>query len=475
MAFRGPFPRFVPLIATLALAAPGAVAGSKDRRPVPPEEERAERREQIGEMYRKELRASAKAGRQALAHLLMERARESKDDPPARYVLLEQARRMAARGGHAWTARHALAAMAEAFDVDLLARSVETLRVAADRAGSERASAQCVDLALRLADRYADRNAYRDAKRCLSLVSDAARRLDRRGLRAAYHERRQRLNRTMARYRELEPVRAELEKRPGDPRANRLVGAFHAFYKGDWEKGLPLLARGDEKPLREAAETDLADRDDRSGWVNKGDAWYALAEGRSEPQASAMIARARYWYTRALPRLSGFTRKRVLERLKGGEDRRVGDLLFRPGAVAAYARRSFRDLAHAETVRSLADDWGGGGPPGAPGRHFRVRYRGWIQVDRPGRRVFRFDLQNGRARLSMGKGLVLEGRRGAEGAAHLHTGLNPFELVYWHHGGRARFRLLWRRPGAGGNGQPIRGRRLFHRPGEEKPIRRAGR
>ena len=50
---------------------------------------------------------------------------------------------------------------------------------------------------------------------------------------------------------------ADLEITPDDPHCNLHVGMYHCFLRGDWERGLPSLALGDDKQLQEVAEQEL--------------------------------------------------------------------------------------------------------------------------------------------------------------------------------------------------------------------------
>jgi hypothetical protein len=98
-------------------------------------------------------------------------------------------------------------------------------------------------------------------------------------------------------------ARATLKKNPDDPESNRIVGLFLCLTKKDWDKGLPLLAKGDAPALKKAAELDLEGKNQ----VAIGDAWNAIKGGQS---------RALYWYRKALPDLSGFKRARVAKLVK---------------------------------------------------------------------------------------------------------------------------------------------------------------
>ena len=98
---------------------------------------------------------------------------------------------------------------------------------------------------------------------------------------------------------------AKLKADPGDPDANAILGKHLCLTKGDWEKGLPLLARGGNAALKALAERDIQGAATAEAQVRLGDAWW-LARGRQ---------RAVSWYEKAILGLTGLERDRVAGRV----------------------------------------------------------------------------------------------------------------------------------------------------------------
>ena len=71
---------------------------------------------------------------------------------------------------------------------------------------------------------------------------------------------RQRLTEAGKDIEELREAQATLAKDPKDPQANLVVGRYLCFTKGDWKKGLPLLALGSDETLKGLAEQELEHR-----------------------------------------------------------------------------------------------------------------------------------------------------------------------------------------------------------------------
>jgi len=66
-----------------------------------------------------------------------------------------------------------------------------------------------------------------------------------------------------------------LAKKPDDPEANFTAGKYLCLVKGDWDKGLPLLAKGSDAKLKELAQKELAGPKDAAEQAAVGDGWWA--------------------------------------------------------------------------------------------------------------------------------------------------------------------------------------------------------
>ena len=88
---------------------------------------------------------------------------------------------------------------------------------------------------------------------------------------------------------------------------------------GDWEKGLPLLARGSDPELKEAAERDLSGTRLPESCLGLGDTWWRLADRESGRARDRVRRRAAQWYGRALTGLAGFNRSAAEARVREAE------------------------------------------------------------------------------------------------------------------------------------------------------------
>ena len=100
-----------------------------------------------------------------------------------------------------------------------------------------------------------------------------------------------------------------------DADANLAAGRWQCFVKGNWDKGIPLLAKGKDADLSAVAKQDLADPNDPKAQMDLGDAWWTLSEKEPAAGKAFMQARAWRWYNEALPKLTGLDKARVERRM----------------------------------------------------------------------------------------------------------------------------------------------------------------
>ena len=106
-----------------------------------------------------------------------------------------------------------------------------------------------------------------------------------------------------------------LEKTPGNPDANLVMGKYYCFAKNDWDKGMPMLALGNDEALKALAVQELQGAASSTEQATLGDGWWNQAENQDERTKKVMKARAGVWYAQALPGLSGLAKGKVEKRL----------------------------------------------------------------------------------------------------------------------------------------------------------------
>lgn len=108
---------------------------------------------------------------------------------------------------------------------------------------------------------------------------------------------------------------AVLKSSPTDASANLIVGKHLCFYKGDWERGLPMLALADEEQIRTAAIADLEQPKNADEQMLLADQWFKIGQGMPNRLKRNLWTRAESWYRKSASTLEGVDRARVQGRL----------------------------------------------------------------------------------------------------------------------------------------------------------------
>ena len=103
-----------------------------------------------------------------------------------------------------------------------------------------------------------------------------------------------------AAFQQFQEAQETLKSSPEDAAANLAVGKHLCFTKGQWQRGLPYLAKGDDKGLQRVAgmetPTPPTGGDDQ---VKLADAWWDLGQARHSPQREQLLLHAGWWYEKA--------------------------------------------------------------------------------------------------------------------------------------------------------------------------------
>jgi hypothetical protein len=300
----------------LVRAAPkDAPAAEVKRAPVPDEAGQAKALKLIQDLYKADYAKKKPQDLLELSAKLLQEAGETKDDPTARFVLLREARDLAAQAGSAPACLEAIDELAKEYDIDALAMKAEWL-AATSRAATATGSLPVADACLGLLDEALAADNYELALRLLGTAADAARKARSVQLSSKIEARRKEVQTFQKEFDEVKEARAKLRRTPDDPDANLAVGKYLCLIKGDWKKGVPLLAKGSDAALKEVAEKEADPPAEAEAQVRLGDGWWDLA-GKAMGRAKApMLARAVYWYEQAVPQLKGLAKARVEKRLQ---------------------------------------------------------------------------------------------------------------------------------------------------------------
>jgi hypothetical protein len=304
-----------------ASVAPGAAQKPAEAaaKVAPPDEKaQTKARDEIRRTFRDDYDAVATRPelRAKLARELRKLAVETKDDPVARYGLFCEARELALEAGDMTLYDEILTATAELYTIEVLDIRIGDLRQGAARRPRApnavqaliRASIDLVDDVV-AADRFDEATALAVAAREM-----AVRLRDNRRIKESTAVRKD-----IDFFRRLRAEADQAEKaladHPDDPQLNLVVGKYYCFGKRNWDRGLPLLAKGAQATLKTLAEAEKADPASAAQMLALGDQWYDAAKAVPPDIRRFVQARAAYWYQRALPELSGLTKTKIEQRL----------------------------------------------------------------------------------------------------------------------------------------------------------------
>jgi hypothetical protein len=263
-------------------------------------------------IYQKEFAAAKTAeAKMALAAKLDAQADDFKGDPVERYSLWRMAADEDCDAGDVSSAMAIAERIQAEFQGDVESIKSDFLAKAAGRAAStpENARNYC-ETAIKLAVAAVGRDDYEAALRYAKAAIGLARRVKDPQFTRELAIQERAIEHRKSLYANVEKALEALSAKPDDPAANLTVGDWRCFVKGEWEKGLPYLAKGSRTELAALARREMAKPADARERVTVADGWWALAEKERDFKA-LYRAHAVAWYEQAAPGLSGLERVRV--------------------------------------------------------------------------------------------------------------------------------------------------------------------
>jgi len=284
--------------------------------PVPAAAAQQRALEQIKEVFADEYQnATTATQKQALALALFNQAAKTEKDAAARFVLLRQSQELALAAGDIDAALKSLDETGKQFQIDLLAEKADVFKKAGRNATAS-AAGELVKIILPHIDEALAADRFDLARELLRVAISLARNKRDAALNRDLSQRTSKINEQEKQWDEAKKAAAKLRETPTDATSNHKLGRYRVFVKGDWETGLPLLAKGPFSPLRKAAQLDLAKPSEPALQVQLADAWWKLAEAAPPGEKPRLTERAKLWYERALPELVDLEKVRVTKRLE---------------------------------------------------------------------------------------------------------------------------------------------------------------
>ena len=239
----------------------------------------------------------------ALVAELLEKADETKGDAVARFALLQEAKKLAAEAEQGTLAFEVIDVLASEYWIRAAEMKAEIVEQATKRFHSLHDRKVAAEAALEVVNEAIAEEDFETARRIgKQAIQIAPPTKENRELLRAIQTKNKEMETAAKISADAKQAMVALKKDPGDPAANSIVGRYLCIAKDDWEKGLPLLARGSNAKLKALAEKDMHAPATAAEQVELGDGWW-VAGGKQ---------RAAFWYEQAMPRLKMLDRAHVI-------------------------------------------------------------------------------------------------------------------------------------------------------------------
>jgi hypothetical protein len=289
---------------------------AKKKLPVPDKKAQLAAATLIGELFRDELvkALTDNDARIKIAQTFLFEARDTNDDPAGKYMLLSEASLLAAAAGDAGTSLQAIEEMAGHFDIEagqLMSMKLAALATASKATTSKEAFHGVVDAAVVLMEEAIANDDF-DTAVALGVIADAAAKKTKSvPLLSGIRQRNEEVKTMLAEYAKVKPFVDTLKKYPTDAAANYEAGKYYALFKGNWDKGLPMLAKGSDAELKNLAALDLADPQKAGDQLKLGEGWTIQGKKLIDVAQVNALLRAYRWFQQALAQLDEGARPKV--------------------------------------------------------------------------------------------------------------------------------------------------------------------
>jgi hypothetical protein len=299
---------------------PDAAPVEAKKLPVPERAERDARRAEILQVFPpSQARTLEEKGK--LIEQLMTTATETKDDPAARFALLNIAREQGVEAGQIRLALEAIDELEQTFEFDADAVRVSSLLQALKATTTPVSSKQEVVAAgIELAETLAAAEKFDETDTLCDRVLVAARGLRDAALVQSLTDRRKSIDELAASFKKAQAALDTLKKEPSNADAALAAGQYLAFVKQDWEAGLQHLAKGSDTQLAAAAQAELAVPELLADQEKMADAWWTAADAQKNPAMKDQCRhRAEFWYRQIVDDLKGLAKVKAEKRIVDAE------------------------------------------------------------------------------------------------------------------------------------------------------------
>ena len=326
--------------------------GKAKRAPVPSKDEITAAEAKIQKLFNVSA-AKRPDERAALAKTLFDQGSDANNAPADRYVCLRTAMKDSAALGDADLALKAVDKLTSTFDVNTLEEKIGVLSTLGKMVRSANIAEGLTMAVESLLDEAIDADDFDSAKSLAQLGAGFATKAGDSSRAKEFRQRVIELEQIKKEFSTAATARDTLESKPDDPDANYVWGYYLGPIKGDFDKALPFLAKGNNDALRALANKELGKPTDPTAQGQLADGWSAQAEKSKPSERANLLGHAAEWYSRAMPNLKGIAHTEAAQKLAKIEDE----------VKRAGARDRKEQLARVITSGAWRLDWNAGGGP----------------------------------------------------------------------------------------------------------------
>jgi len=322
----GPRPLQLALASLLPLAfcAQLLAADEKAKLPLPADALIAKTETQLRELYKSEYTKSP-AERRTFAKELLAQAHNVNSDPTTRFVFYREARNVAASTADITIALRAIDELSQAFAINLPEYKTATIIQTAKFLDDQPKSIALLTAANSLINELFATENFAAIAKLNPAVTNVAAQTRNRFLMLGFRNRFTQLREAQIEFDKLSASIAHppLSDRNGDLAAGKLA----CFFKNDWQYGLGRMMNSTDAKIKDVAARDIANPAAPPAQVALANAWWDLAQKQTGYTKIEFLARARYWYKKALPNLAALEKplaeKRILTSVGTPADARI--------------------------------------------------------------------------------------------------------------------------------------------------------
>ena len=301
------------------------------------------------DVYKNDIVNATTAAQKVGSRKLMSVAEETTNDQVGKYVLLAQARELAIVSGDPPTAFKCLDDLGRDYDIDYPSMKLDLFTSLSKTVSAPSDIQEVAEGLNRWADAQVRNDRYDAANRACDIALAVAHKASDGRLVESTLQHRKQIAEIRSTFLASKSKLAILARDSNDPAANLVMGQFYCFMKGDWDRGLPMLARGSDARLRQLAKQELVDSAASGEKVAIADAWWAQMSNEKNMTRDRIRDHAVKIYTDVLPNLDGLQKAKVEKRLSlaqgeasGGESELLPCTLLDPNGnkVVSVALRT---------------------------------------------------------------------------------------------------------------------------------------